>query len=51
MVNDRESLNLRDDEKLSAEEQFELWEWARAAGVSTEELRKALQHSDRMSSG
>jgi hypothetical protein len=30
------------DELISAEEQYELWEWARAAGVSAEDLKKAL---------
>jgi hypothetical protein len=47
MADDRESFTVRDDERLSAEEQYELWEWARAAGVSAEDLRRALQRSER----
>jgi hypothetical protein len=43
MPDDRESFTERDDELPSTEEQYELWEWARAAGVSAEELRRALQ--------
>ena len=43
MTDDRESSALRDEELPSAEDQYELWDWARAAGVSAEELRKALQ--------
>jgi hypothetical protein len=41
MPNDRESFAVSDEE-LSAEDQYELWEWARAAGVSAEDLRRAL---------
>jgi hypothetical protein len=43
MPDDRESFTVRDDERLSDEDQYELWEWARAAGVSSDDLRKALQ--------
>ena len=46
MVNDRDGITVRDDELLSVEEEYELWEWARAAGVSAEDLRRALQHND-----
>ena len=42
MLDDRESLTVGDDELISAEERYELWEWARAAGVSAEDLRRAL---------
>ena len=45
MLNDRESFTVRDDELSSVEEEYELLEWARAAGVSAEDLRRALQHN------
>ena len=50
MPDDRESLAARDDERLNPEEEYELWEWARAAGVSAEELRRALQRGERVTS-
>jgi hypothetical protein len=47
MADERDRFTVRDDEGLSPEEQYELWEWARAAGVSAEELRSALQRAER----
>ena len=47
MADDRDDSKVRDDELPSLEEQYELWDWARAAGVSEEELRKALQPARR----
>jgi hypothetical protein len=44
MADERDSFTVRDDEGLSDEDQYELWEWARAAGVSSDDLRKALRH-------
>jgi hypothetical protein len=43
MPDGRDTFEVSDDELISAEERYALWEWARAAGVSAEELRKALQ--------
>jgi hypothetical protein len=42
MLDDRESSTASNDELISAEERYELWEWARAAGVSAEDLQRAL---------
>jgi hypothetical protein len=50
MPDDRENLIARDDEGLSPEERYELWEWARAAGASAEDLRRALQRGGLASS-
>jgi uncharacterized protein len=47
MADDRDNATTHEDELLSLEEQYELWDWARAAGVSAEELRKALQPARR----
>lgn len=33
------------DEQASREQEPELWDWARTAGVSREELRAALEQS------
>jgi hypothetical protein len=42
MPDDQESFTVSDDQLISAEKRYELWEWARAAGVSAEDLRRAL---------
>ena len=42
MPDDQESFTVSDDQLISAEERYELWEWARAAGASAEDLRRAL---------
>jgi len=46
MADDRDNSGAHDDGLPSLEDQYELWDWARAAGVSEEELRKALRRSE-----
>jgi Protein of unknown function (DUF3606) len=47
MADDRDHPAAHEEELLSLEAQYELWDWARTAGVSEEELRKALQPARR----
>jgi hypothetical protein len=43
MLKDENGLTQGEDHGLSPEDQYELWEWVRAAGVSCEELRQVLK--------
>lgn len=42
MAEDKEAQD-RDERAAEAEQEPELWDWARAAGVSREDLAKALK--------
>lgn len=43
MAEDKEARDRGDERAADAEQEPELWDWARAAGVSREDLAKALK--------